>query len=201
LPRRWRWDRFKDFGNAGTAVEAIPAEITNLQDGKFAQSISGVGIGSHPNQAAAIKLARTNASKELASSIEQEVSALVKSFEQIDNESTDKTHQEIVDILVRCVSLKDSKNAKELVSRGNDGFSAYVLRVMPASAIKEMIDAVPDARDIDEAQANVSKYSAQSEISASPAVITRQERTRMLGSQAYKELEDRIAKEKAGKTF
>jgi hypothetical protein len=191
----------KDYGNAGTAVDFIPAKIKNEQKGKYAQSISAVGIGEHPNKTAAMKFARANSTMELARSIEEEVSGLIKSVEDIYSDRREGLMTETVEILVRTVSLKNAIYAEEFITQGNNGYTAYVLRVIPAASIKEMVNAVPVAQNFSEVERSISQYSQQSGSSTAPAVMTNESKTMLRATQAWQDLEDRIEKEKAKRVF
>ena len=155
----------KNNGKAQEAFTAYPEDIQKLFDKKYEKSIKSVGIASHPDQTVALEKASLDADAKIGAQFKSEISQLQKSFLEAVNdqklEEFRKTVENFSTITINGVTI-----VKEMVSEGKDGYSGYVLKVVSAETMKNMID----------------------------------ERTNTLTNfkalQAYKELEDRVAKEK-----
>lgn len=158
----------KDTGEADDAVIANPRPIENLIEKKYSRSIHAVGQGSAPDKVTAVKKARLDAEHQIANTFRNDVSGLQKSFlEAVNNEQLEE-YRAAVESFTN-ITLQGVSEAKSMLSKGKDGYTAYVLMTVSAETIKNLID---------------EKTSALTNFKA---------------LQAYKELEDRVAKDNAAR--
>jgi hypothetical protein len=155
----------KDVGEADDAVGIYPREIEKLMNREYKQAIKDVGMATHPDKIAALKKARMDADTKIARQFEQEVASLRKSYvEYVNDKSLD--HQSEVNETFTLIKLRGSEVAKEMLTEGKDGYTAYVLKVVSAEKLKQLADQQADAL------------------------------TEFKATQAYKDLESRVAAEK-----
>jgi len=155
----------KDTGKPDDAKSMYPSALEKLINGKYAKSITAVGIGTNSDVQVAREKADLDADQIIAKQFEQEISSLQKRFLEAVNDQKLEDYRNTVESFVN-IKLQGVAKVKELVTEGKDGYKVYILKTLSAETIKNMID----------------------------------ERTNALTSfkamKAYKELEDRVAKEK-----
>ncbi len=130
----------QDFGKVKSAKSTMPPEIDKLIRKKFKHSVVAVGVATHPaNDETAMKKARLQADMKLAQQFENQVSSLQKSFlEDVNGKSIDH-FQETVESFTN-IKIQGARSEKELVTEGKDGYKAYVLKVVSAEVLKELIE-------------------------------------------------------------
>jgi hypothetical protein len=158
----------KDTGEADNARSVYPPAIEKLLDGKYAQSIKAVGIATHPDQTVALEKAGLDADQKLAKQFEEEIASLQKKFLEAVNDQKLEEYRNTVENFVN-IKIEGVTIVKEMSAEGKDGYKAYVLKVVSAETLKNLID---------------QRINAQTHLKA---------------VQAYKELEDRVAKDNAAK--
>jgi uncharacterized alkaline shock family protein YloU len=154
----------KDYGV--DAQDAYPAKIQQLFDGKYSASIKAVGMASHPDQEVALQKAGLDADQKIAEQFQMEISALQKKFLEAVNDQKLEEYRNTVENFVN-IKIEGVTTAKEMTASGKDGFRAWVMKVVSAEMLKNLIDQRTNAL------------------------------TSFKALQAYKDLEDRVAKEKA----
>ena len=129
----------EDTGDVAKAKSIYPAEFKKLMDGKYANSIKGVGIATHADQVVAKQKAELDADQQLAEQFQMEISALQKKFLEAVNdqklEEYKNTVENFVNIKIRGATIMD-----EMETEGRDGYKAYVLKVVSAETLKGLID-------------------------------------------------------------
>ena len=158
----------KDLGSEDDAKGLYTKAIDKLIEKKYASSIKAVGMGAHPDKITAIKKARLDAKAQIARVFRDEISVLSKSFLEAVNEQKLEEMKETVEGFTN-IELTGVQEAKAEYTEGKDGYTGYVLMVVSAETLKELID----------------------------------QRTNVLTNfkalQAYKELEERVEKDKAAR--
>jgi hypothetical protein len=158
----------KSYGDTEKAVSVYPKEIERLMETEYKESIKAVGQATSADQNTALKKARFDATQQIAAQFQQEVASLTKSFLEAVNDTQSEDFRQTQEIFV-LVTLHGDKIVKEMASNGKDGITAYVLRVLDVSTIKNMLDEQENAATLIKANA------------------------------AYKELEGRVEREKAAR--
>jgi hypothetical protein len=157
-----------DSGNAGDAKTVYPAAIEKLLDGKYAESIKAVGIASHPDQNVALEKAGLDADQKIAQQFTEEVNGLEKKFLEAVNDQKLEEYRNTVENFTT-FKIQGVTIVKEMSAEGKDGYKAYVLKVVSAETLKNLVD---------ERTNELSNFKAM---------------------KAYQELDRRVAKEKAAK--
>ena len=158
----------KDTGDTDDAVSIYPDKIEKLMRRDYAEAIKDVGMATHVDKIAALKKARMDADAKLARQFEQEVASLRKSYSEMLGDKFEE-HQSEVNETFTLIKLRGSTVAKEMLTEGKDGFTAYVLKVVSAEMLKKLADEQADAL------------------------------TNFKATQAYADLESRVAAEKAAR--
>lgn len=156
----------KDLANPNKSFSLYPKDIEKLIKKEYSKSITAVGIASHPNAITAMKKARLQADVEIARQFEQEIAAVQKNFLEAVNDEQLEDYRETIEGFT-LIKIQGAKAVKELVSETKDGYTAYVLKVVDAATLKELIDQKTNA---------ITEFKALN---------------------AYKDLENRVAQEKA----
>jgi hypothetical protein len=141
-----------NYGDVEQVKDAYPPKIQALVDGKFSESIWGVGVATHSNQKIALDKAALAADVEIAKTFEQEIANLQKSFTEAVNDDYVEDYRQTVESFT-LFTLRGSKKEAQLISEGKNGFTAYVLKVASPQIIKEQLDAMKDAQTAIKAQA------------------------------------------------
>lgn len=158
----------KDVGDADDAISIYPKTIEKLMKKEYKHAIKDVGMATHPDKIMALKKARMDADVKIGRQFEQEVASLRKSYvEMVNDKSLD--HQSEVNETFTLIKIHGSEVAKEMLTEGKDGYTAYVLKVVSAEKLKQLADQQADAL------------------------------TEFKATQAYKNLEERVAQEKAAR--
>jgi len=156
----------KDFGSADQEVRIFPKSIEDLMNKRYKESIKAVGFAGSPDIEIARSKAMDDASDKIARQFKQEVSFWDKRFQNELNgtqlEDYQKTTQQFGN-----VTLQGIQNAKEVMTKGKDGYMVYVLLVISFDTFQKLLNDQKDALTVAKA------------------------------TKAYKELEDRVAREKA----
>ncbi len=158
----------KDVGDIDDAVGIYPKAIEKLIEKDFKHAVKDVGMATHPDKIMAFKKARMDADVKIARQFEQEVSSLRKSYTEMVNDKS-LEHQNDVNETFTLIKLRGSEVAKEMVTQGKDGYTAYVLKVISAEKMKQLADQQSNSL------------------------------TEFKATQAYKSLEERVAQEKAAR--
>jgi hypothetical protein len=158
----------KDSGGADDAKSVYPSAIEKLIEGKYAQSLFAVGMGTHPDRNIALQRASIDADEKIAAQFQKQVDALQKEYTEAVNDQKLEETKNTAEIFTS-IRLVGVTAVKEMASEGKDGFTAYVLKVISAEKLKNLVDERTNAL------------------------------TNFKAIQSYKELEDRVAKEKAAK--
>ena len=153
----------KDYGD--NAKDVFPSKIRSLYDGKYAKSIRAVGIATHPDQPTALEKAGLDADQKVAQQFQMEISALQKKFLEAVNDQKLEEYRNTVENFVN-IKIQGVTEVYQMTAQGKDGYTAFVLKVVSAEMLKNLIDEKTNAL------------------------------TSFKALQAYKELEDRVAKEK-----
>jgi hypothetical protein len=144
----------------------IPEEIQQLVDGQYAQALKAVGTDDGPSEGIAERKAEMQARADLARQFKAQVDQLQKSYEESVSDKSLQEYKQTLEIFAS-LELVGSRKAKTMVKPlGNGDYQAKVLVVISAEQLKGIVD---------EKMSSLATYKA---------------------SQAYKELEDRVAKEK-----
>jgi hypothetical protein len=146
---------------------ANPPEIDELIKKKYSEAIYAVGTATGPNEGLAIRKATMQGRAEIARKFKSQIDALQKSYEEAVNDKSVEEYSQVAEIFAS-LEISGSEPVKELVRPEKEGgFSAKVLVVVSAEKVKAIID--------EKMQAYTSYKAAE----------------------AYKELEERVAREKA----
>jgi len=158
----------KDTGKPVNASGMYPDEIEKLMNGKYANSIKAVGIATHADQMVARQKAGLDADRLIAEQFKMELSSLQKSFLEAVNDQKLEEYRNTVENFVN-IKMQGVTIVKEMVSQGKDGYNVYILKIVSAETVKNLIDEQTNAL------------------------------TNFKALQAYKDLEDRVAKDNAAK--
>jgi hypothetical protein len=158
----------KDSGGADDAKSVYPSTIEKLMEGKYAPAIKAVGIATHPDQTVALEKAGLDADQKIAQQFKMELSSLQKKFLEAVNDQKLEEYKNTIENFTT-IEIQGVTIAKEMASEGKDGYKAYVLKVVSAETLKNLIDERTNAL------------------------------TNFKAMKAYQELEERVAKEKAAK--
>jgi len=141
-----------NFGGVEEAVGVYPAEIQRLVDGPFRESIWAVGMATANDQIAALRRARFEATQQIASQFEQEVASQRRAFTLDIQGTVDNDVFETVEEIFVMTTLNGDRVVREMVSRGKDGFTAYVLRALDANVLKALLEAQKNAENLRQAR-------------------------------------------------
>jgi len=142
-------------------------EINELIKKKYSEAVYVVGSATGPKEDFALRKATAQARAEIARVFKSQIDVLQKSYEESVNKEALEEYSQVLEIFAS-ITLSGSTVAKEMARLEKDGsYSAKVLVVVSAEQVKAIID--------EKMQAFTSYRAAQ----------------------AYKELEERVAKEKA----
>ncbi len=148
-------------------VDDTPDEIQKLIRRKYKEGIHAVGTGIGPNEEIAKQKATIKARAEIARLFKTQIDALQKSYEESVNDKAVEDYSQVIEIFAS-LEISGSEIAKSLVRKEGrkKGFSSKVLVVVSADKVKELID---------QKMQTYTSYKA---------------------AKAYKELEERVAREK-----
>ncbi len=147
-------------------VDDTPDEIQELIDKKYSQGIYSLGTASGPGEGIAKRKATMQARAEIAREFKLQLDVLQKSYEEAVNDKSIEEYSQVMEIFAT-LEISGSQVAKSMVRSDKNGmFSAKVLVVVSAERVKAIID--------EKMQAYTSFKAAK----------------------AYKELEERVAREK-----
>ncbi|MCL2845518.1 MAG: hypothetical protein FWE23_08750 [Chitinivibrionia bacterium] len=141
-----------NFGETGGAVSVYPAEIQRLIDGPFRESVWAVGMATATDQVAALRRARFEATQQIATQFEQEVASQQRAFTLDIQGNVDNDVFETVQEIFVLTTLNGDRIVKEMVSRGSNGFTAYVLRALDANILKTLLEAQQNAENLRQAR-------------------------------------------------
>lgn len=152
----------KDYGNMEDASGVYPKEIQKLLDKEYKESITAVGQGASHDRNTALKKARMDATTQIAAQFQQEVASLSKVFlESINDNQTDDFRQ-TQEIFV-LTTLHGDKIVKEMITKGKDGYTAFVLRALDAASLAGMLEAQANAETLIKANAAYKELEARVE--------------------------------------
>jgi hypothetical protein len=141
-----------NFGGIDEARGVYPAEIQRLVDGPFRESIWAVGMATATDQIAALRRARFEATQQIAQQFEQEVASQRRAFTLDIQGNVDNDVFETVEEIFVLTTLNGDRVVREMVSRGPDGFTAYVLRALDANVLKALLEAQKNAENLRQAR-------------------------------------------------
>lgn len=160
-------------GCAGTRighgyVDDTPDEILRLIDREYSESVYAVGTATGSDEGLAMRKASLQARSELARQFKAQIDVLQKNYEESVNERTVGEYQQVTEIFA-ALAVTGSREALSVVRQEKDGsYTAKVLVVVSAEQLKAMLDE------------KMQSY------------------TSFRASKAYEELEERVARERAG---
>jgi len=142
----------KEFGDQSEAKDAYPKAIQDLvrqyqRDGV----IHAVGEASSTNRQTAMQKARFNATQQIAAQFKQDVAAMQNRFLEEIGDQNDEVFRAVERIFVN-TTLHGDRVVKEMVAQGKEGFTAYVLRVLDPSAMKQLLQQQQNAEILKKAE-------------------------------------------------
>ncbi len=147
-------------------VEDTPDDIQKLIKKEFSEAVYAVGTATGPDEGTATRKATLQARAEIAREFKSQIDVLQKSYEESINDKAVQEYQQATEIFAT-LEVVGSKIAKSMVREEKDGtFSAKVLVVLSAEQLKALMD---------------EKMQAYTSFKA---------------SKAYKELEERVERER-----
>ena len=147
--------------------DVYPTKIEKAFE-KYSSSVRAVGIASSADRVTAMKKARLDAQNQIATTFRNDVSALAKSFLEEVNDKKLEEYRNTVESFTN-IQLQGVSEVKSSMSEGKDGYTAYILMVVSAETLKDLID---------QKTAKLTNFKAL---------------------QAYKELEARVEKDNAAR--
>ena len=163
-------------GCAGTKpgtgyVTDTPDEIQRLINKEYSEAIHAVGTATASDEGTATRKATVQARAEIARQFKAQIDVLQKSYEESVNDNAVQEYQQAAEVFAT-LDISGSKIAKSLVRKEkNNAYSAKVLVVVTAEQLKALVD---------------EKMQAYTSFKA---------------SKAYKELEERVTRERQKGTF
>ncbi len=147
-------------------VEDTPDDIQKLIKKEYAEAVYAVGTATGPDEGTATRKATLQARAEIAREFKSQIDVLQKSYEESVNDKAVEEYQQATEVFAT-LEVVGSKIAKSMVREEKDGtFSAKVLVVLSAEQLKALMD---------------EKMQAYTSFKA---------------SKAYKELEERVERER-----
>lgn len=148
-------------------VDSTPDEINQLITKKYSTSVHAVGTASGPDEMIAINKATLQARAEIARQFRAEVEVLQKDYQELVVENPSGEYNEVMEAF-SALELNGSQIVKAMVRKDKaDYYSAKVLVVVSAGQLKDIVD---------QKMRDYTSYKA---------------------TKAYKELENRVEKEKS----
>lgn len=146
-------------------VEDTPDDIQKMIEKEYSEAVYAVGTADGPDEGTATRKATLQARAEIAREFKAQIDVLQKSYEESINDKSVEEYQQATEVFAT-LEVSGSQIAKSMVREEKDGmFSAKVLVVVSAEQLKAIMD---------------EKMQAYTSFKA---------------SKAYKELEDRVARE------
>jgi len=150
-------------------VDNTPDDMQELIAKKFSKGVYAIGTATGPNENIAVEKAAQNGRAELARKFKAQIDALQKGYAEATNNKGLEEYKQVIEIFAS-LEISGSSIAKSMVRPEKDGsFSAKALIAVTAEDMKAVID---------EKMQTYTSYKA---------------------TEAYKELEARVAKEKTEK--
>ena len=147
-------------------VDDTPDEIEKLIKKKFSETVFAVGTATGPEEGIATRKATMQARAEIAREFKSQIDVLQKSYEESVNDKSIEEYSQVIEVFAT-LEISGSKVEKSVVRKEKDDtYSAKVLVVVSAEQVKAIID---------------EKMQAYTSFKA---------------SKAYKELEERVARER-----
>ena len=147
-------------------VEDTPDEIQKLVKREYAEAVWAVGSATGPDEGAATRQAAMQARAEIAREFRSQIDVLQKSYEESINNQAVAEFQQVTEVFAS-LELSGSKIAKSMVRKEKDGeYLAKALVVVSAEQLKAIVD---------------EKMQAYTSFKA---------------SKAYRDLEERVARER-----
>ena len=147
-------------------VEDTPDDIQKLIKKEYAEAVYAVGTATGPDEGTATRKATMQARAEIAREFKAQIDVLQKSYEESINDNAVEEYQQATEVFAT-LEVSGSKIAKSMVREEKNGtYLAKVLVIVSAEQLKAIID---------------EKMQAYTSFKA---------------SKAYKELEERVAKER-----
>ena len=152
-------------------VTDTPDEIEKLIKKEYSEAIHAVGTATAPDEGSATRKATMQARAEIARQFKAQIDVLQKSYEESVNDNAVQEYRQAAEVFAT-LDISGSKIAKSLVRKEKDNsYSAKVLVAVTAEQLKALLD---------------EKMQAYTSFKA---------------SKAYKELEDRVARERQQGAF
>lgn len=147
-------------------VEDTPDDIQKLIKKEYSESVYAVGTATGPDEGTATRKATMQARAEIAREFKAQIDVLQKNYEESINDNAVEEYQQATEVFAT-LEVSGSKIAKSTVREEKDGsYLAKVLVIVSAEQLKAIID---------------EKMQAYTSFKA---------------SKAYKELEERVVKER-----
>lgn len=147
-------------------VEDTPDDIQKLIKKEYEEAVYAVGTATGPEEGTATRKATMQARAEIAREFKAQIDVLQKSYEESINDKSVEEYQQATEVFAT-LEVSGSQIAKSMVRKEKNGtYSAKVLVVVSAEQLKAIID---------------EKMQAYTSFKA---------------SKAYKELEERVARER-----
>jgi hypothetical protein len=141
--------------------------MQDLINSKYSQALHAVGTAVGPNEGIAQQKAEMQARAELATIFQAQVDNLKKSYQEAVNDKAMEEYKNTIEIFTH-ITISGTQTAKAMIKTLDNGsFQAKVLMVLSAESLKALVDEKMNAM------------------------------TAFKATQGYKELEDRVTKEKA----
>ncbi len=148
-------------------VEDTPDDIQKLIKKEFSEAVYAVGTATGPDEGTSTRKATLQARAEIAREFKSQIDVLQKSYEESINDKAVEEYQQATEIFAT-LEVVGSKIAKSMVREEKDGtYSAKVLVVLSAEQLKALMDEKMQAY------------------------------TSFRASKAYKELEERVERERS----
>jgi len=156
-------------GCAGTKpgdgyVDSVPDEIEKMIKKSYSSSVYAIGSSEGPAESIAVSKATAFARAEISREFQLQIDGLQKLYEESVNDKAVHEYTQAIELL-STMELKGSQVIKTMVRQDGEMFSAKVLVVISAEALKEIMD---------ERMADITSFRA---------------------SKAYAELEERVKEE------
>ncbi|MGM0443995.1 MAG: hypothetical protein ACQEQV_07400 [Fibrobacterota bacterium] len=131
-------------GGDGEFKSLYPAQIENLMSGQYAQAVSAVGMGTHPKRNIAAKKAGIDADAKIVKQFKSEIANLEKSFTEAVNDEALEHFQQTTENF-SLAEVQGIQTVKTMIKETENGYEAYVLKVINPTIMKDLVDQQRDA--------------------------------------------------------
>ncbi|MFP4162844.1 MAG: hypothetical protein ACLFQB_05080 [Chitinispirillaceae bacterium] len=121
-------------------MDTVPDEIEELIEKKCKEGLYAVGSARAGEEMVAVNRATMQARAEIARQFEAEVNVLQKDYQEAVNERTTGEYSQVMEVF-STLELNGSQIVKSMIRKDSDGqYSAKVLVAVTAQRMKEVID-------------------------------------------------------------